>query len=101
MEGFHYYSVNIDGATVADPSTRTYFGSGWWNAGIEIPAPDQDFYSAKRSSSRPGQPAVVLLKVTGKWRRCFVYTPPDMTEERTNIPCCTCCTAGEKTRRLV
>ena len=32
VEGFHYYGINIDGATVADPSTRTYFGSGWWNS---------------------------------------------------------------------
>ena len=35
--GFHYYSLQIDGATVADPSTVTYFGSGWPNSGIEIP----------------------------------------------------------------
>ena len=26
--GFHYYSLVIDGARVADPSTRTFFGSG-------------------------------------------------------------------------
>src|ERR1035441_10891951 len=51
VEGFHYHGVNIDGATVADPSTRTYFGSGWWNAGIEIPAPDQEFYRSEEHTS--------------------------------------------------
>jgi hypothetical protein len=39
--GFHYYSLRIDGAAVADPSTMTFFGSGWLNSGIEIPEPDQ------------------------------------------------------------
>jgi hypothetical protein len=35
--GFHYYSIVVDGAAVADPATRTFFGSGWENSGIEIP----------------------------------------------------------------
>jgi hypothetical protein len=45
--GFHYYSIVVDGAVIADPATRTFFGSGWDNSGIEIPAPDADFYAAK------------------------------------------------------
>ena len=45
--GFHYYSLQIDGATVADPATMTFFGSGWQNSGIEIPEPGGDFYQAK------------------------------------------------------
>ena len=31
--GFHYYSLVVDGVTVADPATRTFFGSGWDNSG--------------------------------------------------------------------
>jgi len=45
--GFHYYSIVIDGSVVADPATRTFFGSGWDNSGIEIPEPDADYYSVK------------------------------------------------------
>src|ERR1039457_3497251 len=49
VEGFHYYGLQIDGATVADPSTMTFFGSGWQNSGIEIPEPEADasYYHAK------------------------------------------------------
>jgi enterochelin esterase-like enzyme len=75
--GFHYYSVQIDGATVADPSTNTYFGSGWQNSGIEIPAPDADFYAAKDVPHGHVDQQRYFSKVTEKWRRCFVYTPPD------------------------
>jgi enterochelin esterase family protein len=76
--GFHYYSLQIDGATVADPSTMTYFGSGWQNSGIEIPEPaDGDYYRAKDVPHGHVGQQWYYSKITGKWRRCFVYTPPD------------------------
>ena len=40
--GFHYYSLAIDGVVVADPATRTFFGSGWHNSAIEVPEPTAD-----------------------------------------------------------
>ena len=43
--GFHYYHLTIDGGVVNDPGTHNYFGSCRWESGIEIPAPDQDFYA--------------------------------------------------------
>jgi enterochelin esterase-like enzyme len=87
VEGFHYYGINIDGATVADPSTRTYFGSGWWNSGIEIPAPDQEFYQP-RNGIPHGRVSEqwYFSTVTNKWRRCFVYTPPDYDGKSTKYP---------------
>jgi enterochelin esterase family protein len=77
--GFHYYSLQIDGATVADPSTMTFFGSGWPNSGIEIPEPDADagYYHAKDVPHGHVSEQWYYSKVTGKWRRCFVYTPPE------------------------
>ena len=77
VEGFHYYNLNIDGASVADPSTHTYFGSGWQNSGIEVPAPDQDFYQPHNVPHGRVSEQWYYSKVTEKWRRCFVYTPPD------------------------
>jgi len=85
--GFHYYSLQIDGATAADPSTMTFFGSGWQNSGIEIPAPDADFYSAKQIPHGHVSQQRYFSKVTEKWRRCFVYTPPEYeTSGKTRYP---------------
>jgi enterochelin esterase family protein len=75
--GFHYYTLQIDGAVVADPMTMTYFGSGWQNSGIEIPDPDADYYSAKEVPHGRVSQQWYFSKVTGNWRRSFVYTPPD------------------------
>jgi len=77
--GFHYYTLQIDGATVADPSTMTFFGSGWDNSGIEISEPDADadYYRAKEVPHGHVSEQWYFSTVTGKWRRSFVYTPPD------------------------
>ncbi len=77
--GFHYYTLQIDGATVADPATMTFFGSGWQNSGIEIPEPGGDFYQAKDVPHGHVSEQWYYSKVTAKWRRSFVYTPPDYT----------------------
>ena len=87
VEGFHYYYLKIDGATVADPSTMTFFGSGWQNSGIEIPAPDAEFYTSKDVPRGRVSEQWYYSKVTGKWRRCFVYTPPDyLTNIKAHYP---------------
>ena len=85
--GFHYYSIVVDGAVVADPATRTFFGSGWDNSGVEIPAPDAEFYSAKDVPHGEVRERWYFSKVTDKWRRCYVYTPPEYDNDpRTRYP---------------
>ena len=75
--GFHYYTLTIDGATVADPNTQSFFGSGWWNSGIEIPEKGVDYYYAKDVPHGQVSSRRYFSKVTNDWRRCYVYTPPD------------------------
>ncbi len=85
--GFHYYSIVVDGAVIADPATRTFFGSGWDNSAVEIPAPDADFYSAKDVPHGEVRQRMYYSKVTGKWRRAYVYTPPEYeANARTRYP---------------
>src|SRR3954468_14656676 len=75
--GFHYYTLQIDGALVADPATHTYFGSGWQNSAVEIPAPDATFYQHQDVPHGRVSQQWYHSTVTGTWRRAFVYTPPD------------------------
>ena len=75
-EGFHYYHLTIDGATVNDPGTNNYFGSCRWESGIEIPAADQDFYALKNVPHGNVQQVLFWSESTQQVRRAFVYTPP-------------------------
>ena len=83
--GFHYYHLTIDGGVVNDPGAQNYYGSVRWESGIEIPAPDQDFFAYKNVPH--GQ--VVQVNFPSKntpadnphWvgeggPRAFVYLPP-------------------------
>ncbi len=76
VEGFHYYMLNIDGASVSDPATQTFFGGGMWSSAIEIPASDAAFYSNQHVPHGVVRIQWYYSTVTQKWRRCFVYTPP-------------------------
>ncbi len=75
-EGFHYYQLNIDGASVPDPGSLYFYGAGRWGSGIEIPASDRDFYTIKDVPHGALSSRHYYSDVTNSWRRLFVYTPP-------------------------
>ena len=77
VPGFHYYSFNVDGANVADPSSHTYFGVSRDSSGIDVPEKGVDYYEFKDVPHGEVRIRWYLSRVTGAWRRCFVYTPPD------------------------
>jgi enterochelin esterase family protein len=76
-EGFHYYQLNIDGASVPDPGTLYFYGASRWGSAIEVPASDQDFYQLKDVPQGKISQHFYFSKITNAWRRCFVYTPAE------------------------
>ena len=74
--GFHYYSVLIDGNEFNDPSSETFFGANRELSGVEVPEPGVDFYLVKETPHGIVRIFWFFSKVTGQWRRAFVYTPP-------------------------
>jgi enterochelin esterase-like enzyme len=76
-EGFHYYTVNIDGAEVPDPNTQYFYGSSRAGSGIEVPAKDRDFYAVKDVPHGQTRQVLYFSKNTNSVQRCFVYTPPE------------------------
>ncbi len=74
--GFHYYHLTIDGATVNDPGTGNYFGSCRWESGIEVPAPDQDFYAERTDIPHGNMQTVKFYSPSlGKMQEATVYLP--------------------------
>ena len=74
--GFHYYHLTIDGGVVNDPGTHNYFGSCRWESGIEIPAPDQDFYALRTNINHGNiQQVRFFSKSLGKMQVANVYLP--------------------------
>lgn len=74
--GFHYYQLNIDGASVPDPGSLFFFGANRYGSGIEVPAGDQDIFALKNVPHGGIEQILFPSKSTNTSRRAYVYTPP-------------------------
>ena len=85
-EGFHYYRVNVDGATFNDPGTGFFYGSQRWESGIEIPAKDQDIYALKNVPHGHVHQILFPSKSMNTSRAAMVYTPPGYEKGNSKYP---------------
>lgn len=74
-EGFHYYSLIIDGVAVADPSSETFYGMGRMASGIEVPFKGDDYYTIKNVPHGDIRIVRYYSNVTSTWRTFYMYTP--------------------------
>ena len=75
-EGFHYYSLLIDGVAVADPASETFYGMGRMASGIEIPFTGGAYYALRDVPHGDIRIKKYFSKVTNSWRQLYIYTPP-------------------------
>ena len=75
--GFHYYQLEVDGASVPDPGTIYFFGAGRWGSGIEIPSYDMDFWQVKNVPQGSIVEKYYWSKATESMRHCFIYLPAE------------------------
>jgi enterochelin esterase family protein len=73
--GFHYYQLNIDGASVPDPGSLYYYGASRWGSGIEVPSDDQDFWQVKNVPQGSVNEVWYWSTVTEAMRHCYIYFP--------------------------
>lgn len=76
IPGFHYYTVLIDGASVDDPSSQTFFGALRELSGVEIPEAGVDFYLPKEVPHGDVRIYWYHSGTTKQWERVFLYLPP-------------------------
>jgi len=83
VPGFHYYWFSVDGLRVNDPASYAWFGWGRETSGIEVPDTGVDFYDPKPDVPHGEvRERLYFSKITRKWRRVHVYTPPDYDRNR-------------------
>lgn len=74
-EGFHYYSLLIDGVAVADPASETFYGMGRMASGIEIPIKGINYYAIKDVPHGEIRIKRYYSTVFNQWRQFYIYTP--------------------------
>jgi enterochelin esterase-like enzyme len=75
-EGFHYYSLLIDGVALADPASETFYGMGRMASGIEIPFSGGAYYALRNLPHGDIRIKRYFSAVTNSWRQFYIYTPP-------------------------
>lgn len=75
-EGFHYYSLLIDGVAVADPASESFYGMGRMASGIEIPFAGGGYYALRNVPHGDIRIKKYFSAVTNSWRQFYIYTPP-------------------------
>ncbi len=83
-EGFHYYSIIIDGVAVADPASETFYGMSRMASGIEIPFRGEDMYAVRNVPHGDLRMKRYYSSVTNSWRRFYIYTPAGYDENTTS-----------------
>lgn len=74
-EGFHYYSIIVDGLAVADPSSETFYGMGRMASGIEVPYKGGEYYAVKDVPHGEISIKRYFSPVMNKWRQFYIYKP--------------------------
>ncbi|MFL6416421.1 MAG: alpha/beta hydrolase-fold protein [Bryobacteraceae bacterium] len=85
-EGFHYYQINVDGASIPDPGSVMFYGSSRWGSGVEIPAHDEDFYAMKNVPHGQLREVHLVSEVAKHTIEIYVYTPPEYEKGSKRYP---------------
>ena len=86
VPGFHYYSLVIDGVSVADPASQSFFGCSRWSSAIEIPEKGMDDFEVQDVAHGEVNTVWYYSKVDESWRPLMVYTPANYSDVKAPLP---------------
>ncbi|MDH6304688.1 enterochelin esterase-like enzyme [Parabacteroides sp. PF5-5] len=76
--GFHYYFLLVDGFSVIDPMSCTFFGCSRMASGIEVPeGKEGDYYRTQNVPHGQVRTCTYYSESQQRFRRCLVYTPAE------------------------
>ena len=84
--GFHYYFLEIDGASVVNPASEAYFGFSKTTSGIDIPEEGTDYLEIKDVPHGQVRMVNYYSEVEKEWRPMCVYTPPGYEKGKKKYP---------------
>ncbi len=86
VPGYHYYSLIVDGVSVADPASQTFYGCSRWSSAIEIKEAGMDDFEIQDVPHGEVRTLYYYSKVDESWRPLMVYTPAGYDESKQDYP---------------
>ena len=80
VPGFHYYFLIVDGVSVADPASQSFYGCGRWSSAIEVKEDGCEDFEVQDVPRGEVRTVYYFSKVDESWRPLLVYTPAGYRE---------------------
>ena len=84
--GFHYYFLIVDGVSVADPASQTFYGCSRWSSAIEIAETDCEDFEVQDVPHGEVRTVYYYSQVDESWRPLMIYTPAGYSEGQQMYP---------------
>jgi enterochelin esterase family protein len=86
VPGFHYYFLIVDGVSVADPASQSFYGCGRWSSAIEVKEDGCKDFEVQDVPRGEVRTVYYFSKVDESWRPLLVYTPAGYREGVQDYP---------------
>lgn len=86
VPGFHYYSLIIDGVSVSDPASQTFYGCSRWSSAIEVKETGMADFEIQQVPHGEVHTVHYYSKVEETWRPLLIYTPAGYDEGKQSYP---------------
>ena len=86
VPGFHYYFLIVDGVSVADPASQSFYGCSRWSSAIEIQETGMDDFEVQNVPRGEVRTVYYFSNVDESWRPLMVYTPAGYNEGNQTYP---------------
>jgi len=86
MPGFHYYSLIVDGVSVSDPASESYFSMSRMTSAVDIPEPGTELFEIQDVPHGQVRELKYWSAFTKTWRPVLVYTPPGYDKGKKKYP---------------
>ena len=86
VPGFHYYSLEVDGARFADPVSESFYGCSMMSSAVEIPEPDTELFEIQDVPHGDIRLMNYYSEQTGEWRPLQIYVPAGYDRNKKKYP---------------
>ena len=86
VPGFHYYFLVVDGVSVADPASQTFYGCSRWSSAIEINEDGCDNFEVHDVPRGEVRTVYYYSNVDNSYRPLMIYTPAGYNESKQSYP---------------
>ena len=86
VPGFHYYSLIVDGVSVADPASQSFYGCSRWSSAIEIKEEGMDDFEVQQVAHGEVRTVYYYSKLEEAWRPLMIYTPTNYNDVKAELP---------------